>query len=81
MPVIDLRLFGRTSRPLASLDLSTFNTAKVTDMHSLFYHNYVLSSLKMSPNFTLDVVTNDFGEIFVGTGSHLNKQNPGIIYG
>lgn len=64
---------------MTSLDLSSFNTAKVTDMHSLFFHNFVLSSLKLSPNFTLGAVT-DFGVIFNGTGIRL-YPNKGIIYG
>ncbi len=87
---LDLRSFNTTKltdmydmflscESMTSLDLSSFNTAKVTDMHSLFYHNFVLKSLKLSPNFTLGAVT-DFGVIFNGTGIRLYPDK-GIIYG
>lgn len=87
---LDLRSFNTTKltdmydmflscESMTSLDLSSFNTAKVTNMHSLFYHNFVLESLKLSPNFTLGAVT-DFGVIFNGTGIRLYPDK-GIIYG
>lgn len=69
-------------RVLSSLDLSTFNTSNVTGMNMMFFYCFDLKTVKVSPTFIVDQVTNSTGmfdqcyDLVGGNGTVWSSSNP-----
>jgi surface protein len=74
-------MFGNCTA-LTSLDLSSFNTSKVTDMWAMFYHSYNLRTVYVGNGWSTAAVTNsgsmfyDCTSLVGGQGTTWNSSNP-----